>query len=62
MWYGCLTKRNIQEPRNSCAVTEKINERAMGVEGAVDRMELNPVSRNHTKKHIRILHSLQIAS
>jgi len=49
-------------PEISCSVTEKMNEREMRVEEAVDRMELNPVFRKHTKKHIRILHNLQIAS
>ena len=57
MSYGCLRKRKIQEPRNSCAVTEKMNEREMRVEEEVDRMELNPVSRKHTKKYTRILPS-----
>jgi hypothetical protein len=52
MSYGCLTKRKMQEARNSWAVAENMKEREMRVEEAVDRMELNPVSKKHTERHI----------
>jgi hypothetical protein len=39
MSYECLTKRNMQDPRNSWAVTEKIKDSEMSVEDAVERME-----------------------
>jgi hypothetical protein len=34
-----LTKRKINKPRHSCAVTEEMNEREIRVEDAVERIE-----------------------
>jgi hypothetical protein len=39
----------MQEPRNSCAVTEKMKERDIRVEEAVERMEWKPVSKKQTE-------------
>jgi hypothetical protein len=41
----------IHGPRNSCAVTKKMNEREIRVEDAVERIGWNPVSRKQTVPH-----------
>lgn len=37
--YGCLTNKNIQDPKNSCAVTENTNDNDRSVVLAVDKIE-----------------------
>lgn len=46
--YGCLTNRKMQDPRNSCAVAEKTNDRESNAVLVVDKIEWKPVSKKLT--------------